>query len=74
MAVKHLGRRKTSDPPTPRGGWPERRLAPAPVDLGLAARFLAPRQKSILTPVQPDLPSEVPEKTPEPGFARLRPS
>jgi hypothetical protein len=38
-----------------------RRPSPSPVELGIAARFLAPQQKSILSPVQRDLPPGVPE-------------
>jgi hypothetical protein len=37
----------------------ERRPSPSPVELGIAARFLAPRPKSILSPVQRRNASEV---------------
>jgi hypothetical protein len=54
-----------------------RRPAPSPVELGIAARFLAPQRpgvrKSILSPVQRDLPPGVPGRMPEPALAHHGP-
>jgi hypothetical protein len=53
-----------------------RRPAPSPVELGIAARFLAPQrpraQKSILSPVQRDLPPGVRRGEGKTGFRAPR--